>query len=67
MNDTNIKSICVFCGANLGTRAIYAEAARALGRTLAENDIALVYGGGGIGLMFEAAGTVTEAVARVPA
>jgi uncharacterized protein (TIGR00730 family) len=61
MNNTNIRSICLFCGANVGVRPIYAEAARALGRELADNGIALVYGGGGIGLMFEAAHAAKDA------
>ncbi|MEP7060798.1 MAG: TIGR00730 family Rossman fold protein [Betaproteobacteria bacterium] len=65
MNNTNIRSICVFCGANLGVRPIYAEAASALGRVLAENGIALVYGGGGIGLMFEAARAAKHAGGKV--
>ena len=46
-----MKRICVFCGSRAGTNPVYAEAARALGRLLAREGIALVYGGGGIGLM----------------
>ncbi len=56
-----MDSVCVFCGANSGTRPLYAEAARALGRALAQQGIALVYGGGGIGLMFEAARAAKDA------
>ena len=55
MNTKKPTHICVFCGANVGARPVYAEAARALGRQFASNGITLVYGGGGIGLMFEAA------------
>ncbi len=44
-------SIAVFCGARPGAREDYLAAADGFGRTLAARDIALVYGGGNIGLM----------------
>ena len=47
----DLKSICVYCGANPGAAPEYAEAARSLGRAMAEAGIRLVYGGGSIGLM----------------
>lgn len=50
-----IGSVCVFCGSSSGHDPAYAEAARALGRGLAEAGLRLVYGGGGIGLMGETA------------
>lgn len=50
-----ITSVCLFCGANVGTRAAYASAARELGALLARQGVALVYGGGSVGLMNEAA------------
>ena len=43
--------LCVFCGSSAGTRPVYADAARALGATLARRGIGLVYGGGSVGLM----------------
>ncbi|MFC0168814.1 TIGR00730 family Rossman fold protein [Pseudoduganella danionis] len=46
-----MKAICVYCGANPGHDARYAEAARALGRAMVEQNLALVYGGGNVGLM----------------
>jgi uncharacterized protein (TIGR00730 family) len=46
-----MKRICLFCGANTGTRPAYAQAAAELGRTLAARGITLVYGGGSVGLM----------------
>jgi uncharacterized protein (TIGR00730 family) len=61
MNTKKPTHICVFCGANVGARPVYAEAARALGRQFASNGITLVYGGGGIGLMFEAARAAKQA------
>ncbi|MCW5681350.1 MAG: TIGR00730 family Rossman fold protein [Xanthobacteraceae bacterium] len=48
-----IKTVCVYCGSSTGFDPKYAEAARALGRALAEAKIALVFGGGGRGLMGE--------------
>lgn len=52
-----MKRICVFCGSSSGTRPVYRSAAQALGRTLAERGLELVYGGGNVGLM----GTVADA------
>lgn len=48
---TKMKSVVVFCGANTGARAIYAEAAAETGRTLARRKIQIVYGAGKVGLM----------------
>ena len=53
-----VRSICVYCGSGLGSEPLFVEAAAALGRVMAENGIALVYGGGNIGLM----GTIARAV-----
>jgi len=60
-----LASVCLFCGANVGARPVYAEAARALGRLLARDGLALVYGGGSVGLMNEAATAALEAGGRV--
>ncbi|MDC7698154.1 TIGR00730 family Rossman fold protein [Vogesella indigofera] len=60
-----IQSICLFCGSNKGTRAAYELAACELGRTLAQRDIALVYGGGNVGLMGIAADAALAAGGRV--
>lgn len=46
-----MKRIGVFCGSRAGHQPLYAEAARALGRTLAERGIGLVFGGGNVGMM----------------
>ena len=51
----SIARVCLFCGANVGNRPAYAEAARELGELLAREGITLVYGGGGVGLMTLAA------------
>ena len=60
-----MKSLCVFCGSNLGARDSYAEAARGLGRLLAERGVTLVYGGAAIGLMGAVADAALEAGGRV--
>jgi len=57
---SELKSICVYCGANAGAAPEYASAARALGAAMAEHGIKLVYGGGSIGLMGILARTVLE-------
>lgn len=46
-----MKSITVFCGSSFGSNDIYKEQASLLGRTLAQQDIQLVYGGADVGLM----------------
>ena len=46
-----MKSIAVYCGASFGVNPVYAEAARALAQVMVEHNIALVYGGGNVGLM----------------
>jgi uncharacterized protein (TIGR00730 family) len=48
---TKIRTICVYCGSGPGTNPRFVEAAKLLGKSLAENGIRLVYGGGSIGLM----------------
>jgi uncharacterized protein (TIGR00730 family) len=60
-----MKRICVFCGSSPGARPVYAEAARATGRLLAERGIGLVYGGGNVGLMGEVADAVLAAGGEV--
>jgi uncharacterized protein (TIGR00730 family) len=55
-----IKTICVYCGSGPGTNPRFIEAAIALGKTLAENGIRLVYGGGSIGLMGAVATSVLD-------
>ena len=49
MKRSTIKNICVYCGAGIGTRPVYAEAAKSLGRLMAKEGIGLVYGGAKIG------------------
>ncbi|PLW77377.1 TIGR00730 family Rossman fold protein [Cohaesibacter celericrescens] len=46
-----LKKICVYCGSGRGNDTAYSEAARLLGRDMANQGIDLVYGGGSVGLM----------------
>jgi uncharacterized protein (TIGR00730 family) len=53
-----MQSIAVYCGANKGNMPFFENAARELGKLLAEKNIRVVYGGGSIGLM----GIIADAV-----
>lgn len=55
-----MKYICVYCGSNPGRQAVYREAARSLGRELAERGLGLVYGGASVGVMGAVADAVLE-------
>jgi uncharacterized protein (TIGR00730 family) len=54
----SLAHVCVFCGSSFGNKPVYQEAAVALGRLLAKQGRALVWGGGHVGLM----GAVADAV-----
>ncbi|MCG2584415.1 TIGR00730 family Rossman fold protein [Massilia sp. TS11] len=56
-----MKAVAVYCGANAGAAPVYAEQARQLGQALVKNDLALVYGGGNVGLM----GVIADEVLRL--
>ena len=49
--EKKIRTLCVYCGSSIGNSPAYAAGARALAAELAARRIALVYGGGNIGLM----------------
>ena len=55
-----MKSIAVYCGSSPGAHPEYTQAARDLGRHLAERKTTLVYGGGDVGLMGVIADSVLE-------
>ncbi|WP_326568421.1 TIGR00730 family Rossman fold protein [Amycolatopsis rhabdoformis] len=48
---SSVRRICVFCGSSMGFSPVYAEAAAALGKLLAQRGIGLVYGGASVGTM----------------
>lgn len=56
-----MKSICVYCGSSAGAAPVYAQAARTLAREMVSDNIALVYGGGNVGLM----GIIADEVLRL--
>ena len=56
----SLKKICVYCGSGAGNDPAYANAARILGRSMAQSGIELVYGGGSVGLMGITAQTVLD-------
>ena len=60
-----MRSICVYCGSNAGSKPAYTERAIALGDRLARDGIRLVYGGGNVGLMGIVANAVLEAGGEV--
>lgn len=55
-----MKRVCVYCGSGVGGRSEYADAARLLGKVLADRGLSLVFGGGRIGMMGVIARTVLE-------
>ena len=58
---TALRAICVYCGASPGVTPRYARAARELAAALVDRGLALVYGGGNIGLM----GVIADEVMRL--
>lgn len=56
-----MKSLCVYCGSSIGVSPAYANAARMLAKAMVEDNIALVYGGGNVGLM----GIIADEVIRL--
>jgi hypothetical protein len=50
-----LRRLCLFCGSSTGARPEYVRAAAELGARLAREGVALVYGGGRVGLMGAAA------------
>ena len=62
---TTLRSICVYCGSNAGSKPEYAAAAKAMGKAIAGRGITLVYGGGKVGLMGALADAALAAGGRV--
>lgn len=55
-----VQTVCVYCGSGVGTDPAFAQQAYAFGKSLAQHNVGLVYGGGGLGLM----GTVARGCAE---
>jgi uncharacterized protein (TIGR00730 family) len=60
-----MKRITVFCASSFGTDKIYEEQAALVGKTLAEQNIELVYGGANVGLMGAVADGALQAGGKV--
>src|SRR5262245_37961460 len=60
-----MKSVCVFCGAKAGHRPVFQETAQRMGELLAQRGVALVFGGGRVGLMGAVSGAARAAGGRV--
>ena len=56
----NKSRVCVFAGSSIGAKPTYSEQAVILGKSLAAQDIQLVYGGANIGLMSVVADAVLD-------
>lgn len=61
----SIRSICVYCGSSDGRGETYLQAGRELGRSIAENKLRLVYGGGTKGIMGAVAFGTSEAGGKI--
>lgn len=60
-----MRAVCVYCGSKTGSRPLYAQRAASLGTRLAQQGLALVYGGGNVGLMGIAADAALAAGGEV--
>jgi len=58
---TKLASLCVYCGSSNEGPESHRTVAVALGRMMAERNIRLIYGGGGVGVMGAVANAVMEA------
>lgn len=55
-----IRKVCVYCASSNKSNPKYLEAAEQLGKILADNDISIIYGGGGAGSMGRVADSAME-------
>lgn len=63
----DIRALCVYCGSSSQVRDSHLQAARDLGRLAAEAGVAIVYGGGRVGMMGAVAAGAQQAGGRVVA
>ena len=61
----SMQYIAVFCGASAGHDPVYMSSARAVGRSIAQRGLGVVYGGGHVGLMGAVADAAMEAGGKV--
>lgn len=60
-----MKTLCIFCGSRPGVDPTYVETARWVGTSIAQRGVAIVYGGGRVGLMGAVADAALAANGRV--
>ena len=60
MAPESLKCVCVYCGSSQGVNESYSIAAQQLGSELAKRQMALVYGGGSVGLMGKVAAAASS-------
>lgn len=60
-----MKRICIYCGSSDKIPQVYLDAAYEMGRTVAQNDITLIYGAGKTGMMGAVADGAIEAGGKV--
>ncbi|HET9511359.1 MAG TPA: TIGR00730 family Rossman fold protein [Sphingomonas sp.] len=60
-----MKRLAIYCGSATPSDPVFVDSARAVGRTLAERGIGVVYGGGRLGLMGAIADAALEAGGEV--
>ncbi len=58
-------SVCVFCGAELGNKKLYQDIATETGKIISKNNMRLVYGAGGRGLMGKVANSVLSLKGKI--
>lgn len=63
--ENHLKNIAVFCGSNSGKNNAFKLAAKELANVLVKNNLALVYGGGRLGLMGEIADQMLQLNGKV--
>lgn len=61
----NLRTLCVYCGSRTGEDGDHETLALKMGDIMAENEIGLVFGGGGIGLMGVIARKIMASEGRV--
>jgi uncharacterized protein (TIGR00730 family) len=59
-NTMKIQALAIFCGSKTGGNSLYQQHAKDLGKILAAQGVALIYGGGKSGLMGAAADSAME-------
>lgn len=60
-----LSSLAVFCGSKSGNNPLFSAETKALGKMMADREIALIYGGGNKGLMGDIANAVMEGGGKV--